>query len=39
MLDEDFVRGRGAFDNVVSFVSNKQLVGTPEQAALHARAV
>lgn len=39
VLEEDFVRGGPAFGNVVSFVSNKQLVGTPEQAALRARAV
>lgn len=36
VLEEDFVRRRQAFDNVVSFVGNKRLVGTPEQAVLHA---
>ena len=38
VLEEDFVRGGPAFDNVVSFMGNKRLVGTPEQAALHASA-
>lgn len=38
VLEEDFVRSRPAFDNVVSFVRNKLLVGTPEQAALRTRA-
>lgn len=38
VLEEDFVRGRPAFDNVVSFVGNKRLVDTPEQAAIHASA-
>lgn len=38
MLEEDFLRARLAFDNGVSFVGNKKLVGTPEQTALCASA-
>lgn len=29
----DFVRGTPAFDNVISVVGNKRLVGTPKKAA------